>query len=91
MKFTVLCIAIFLTLTFATAQNMVVVDSLVKQLTLSKSDTGRVLLLVRLSELYSRANPALKLRYAQEGLTLAEKLNYKKRSSTVSTKHWGST
>ncbi len=78
MKFTVLFIAIFLTLTFASAQNIIVVDSLVKQLTLSKNDTNRVSLLVRLGELYNRANPALALRYAQEGVTSAQKLNYKK-------------
>ncbi len=78
MKFTVLFIAIFLTLTFATAQNIIVVDSLLKQLTLSKSDTNRVLLFAELSRIYNRANPDLTLRYAQQGLTIAEKLNYKK-------------
>ncbi len=78
MKFTVLFIAILLTLTFGNAQDMIVADSIVKQLTLSKSDTNRVLLLEKLSEIYTRASPALTLKYAQEGLTLAQKLNYQK-------------
>jgi tetratricopeptide (TPR) repeat protein len=78
MKLAVLFIDFFLTLTFATAQNMVAVDSLSKQLALSKNDTGKISILIRLSELYNRANPVLTLMYAQEGLTLAEKLNDKK-------------
>jgi signal transduction histidine kinase len=78
MKLITLFIAFIFTITAATAQNKIVADSLVKQLTLSKSDTNRVLLLIELSGIYNRANPALSLKYAQEGLTLARKLNYKK-------------
>ncbi len=78
MKFITLFFVFIFTITFATGQNIIEVDSIVKQLTLSTNDTNRVSLLVRLAEIYNRANPALTLRYAQEGLTSAQKLNYKK-------------
>ncbi len=57
------------------------IDSLEKQLTISKADTNRVLILLKLLDLYFRRDPEMTNKYAQNCLTLSRKLNYRKGES----------
>src|SRR5688500_3489654 len=61
---------------FAIAQNLVLADSLKRELAISKADTSRVSILLRLSAVYNRADPALSAAYAKEGLQISKSLNY---------------
>jgi two-component system, NtrC family, sensor kinase len=53
-------------------------DSLRHELSLSKDDTGRVLLITYLAEAYRGAKPDSATMYAQRGLQLAQQINYPK-------------
>ncbi|MEJ7738420.1 MAG: ATP-binding protein [Chitinophagaceae bacterium] len=80
----VFLLSLILTTAFAqqTRQALPSIDSLEKQLTTSKADTNRVLILTRLLELSSRKQSTEKTnKYAQEGLTLSRKLKYRKGES----------
>ena len=54
------------------------VDSLLRQLPKANEDTNKVKLLIDLSHTYYSINPDEGLNYGKQGLTLAEKLNWKK-------------
>ena len=86
MKTFILTFLLFLWVATASAQNTAIADSLKKQLTSSKPDTNRVLILIQLSLLYYRADPEISKKYAQKGLTLAQNLNDKKGESRCLTR-----
>ncbi len=64
------------TLLSAFSQHTAITDSLKEKLALSQPDTNRVKLLVSLSQYYHRANTDTSMKYAQDGLQLAEQLKF---------------
>ncbi len=60
------------------AQNKTVVDSLVKDLTIQKTDTGRLKTLSELAFLYATNMPTQSLEYANQQKQLADKVNIPK-------------
>lgn len=58
-------------------------DSLQKQLTTPVPDTTRVLLLDQLSRSLMYSEPVVAMRYAQEGLAVAQKVNYQRGEARI--------
>jgi len=85
MKTLLLVFLLFLKLNTAPAQQTMLRipenDSLEGRLTTAKADTNRVLILLNLLEYYYRRDPEMAKKYAQDGLTLSQKLNYDKGES----------
>lgn len=74
--FSGLCILLFPLITFG--QTTPLIDSLVLQLTLEQSDTGKVKLTNRIANHYRNINLQLAGQYAEQSLELAQKTNYAK-------------
>ena len=72
-------ISAFSSQTLAQKQGQERIDSLLTILSKTREDTNRVNLLVDLSLSYYSISPDDGIRYGKEGLSLAEKLNWKKR------------
>jgi two-component system, NtrC family, sensor kinase len=62
----------------ASAQPRLSIDSLKNQLTVVKTDTTRVLLLLSIGSQYLLSDPKTSEKYFQEGLVLSRSLNYRK-------------
>jgi two-component system NtrC family sensor kinase len=76
-NFTFILITILsITVTEAQQSNQFYVDSLKHELTIAKEDTNKVMLLVRLSYLYSDFHADSGVVYAQQALDLAKKSNF---------------
>ena len=58
------------------ASDQKTVDSLINYLSTSLPDTNKVKNLITLARLFTTTKPNLSIKYAKEGLTLSEKLNY---------------
>jgi two-component system NtrC family sensor kinase len=71
-------IAISFSILLSVAHGQTVIDSLEKQLSLSKPDTNRVIILSELALNCAQSNSALALKYAQEGLALARALKFRR-------------
>src|SRR4051812_4499838 len=76
MKQLISTIAFTILLNIALGQT--VIDSLKRQLALSKPDTTRVIILSELALKNAQSNSELAMHYAHEGLTLARALKFKK-------------
>src|SRR5690349_8831402 len=59
-------------------ENQSTIDSLLNVLPTTKEDTNRAKVLINLSKLYFQSDPEKCFSYAQQALTLAQKLDYKK-------------
>ncbi|MBX7109331.1 MAG: tetratricopeptide repeat protein [Chitinophagales bacterium] len=73
-----LVIILFPGFSFAQKQGQSLIDSLLSELQTATDDTGKVNLLISLSYNYTLTDPDIALKYGNEGLQLAEKLNWKK-------------
>jgi hypothetical protein len=80
MKSLAAILIIILSITVAEAQqsNQFYIDSFKHQLAIAKEDTNKVHLLTWLGELYNYSSADSGAVYAQKGLALAQKLNYKR-------------
>lgn len=65
------------------AQNTTAVDSLIKDLALQQSDTGKIKTLSELGFIYAINNPSLSLNYANKQKALADKVNIPKFSANA--------